>query len=111
MNEEQVRLVGETLSLALTGCFMKGSPEDWSLLNNTAIQIKLPMPEIVIEDLKIFREKLNNSPLGLDFNELLSLYINNLVFLGLRETISKLEGNPDKLSKLRSELLAAAKGR
>ena len=91
MNKEQTTLVADTMLLALTHCFMKSPPREWEGKHESAIEVKLPMPDPVIKALSEFREQITDAPFEIDFNHMLSLFLGDMVFNGLAMYIQRLD--------------------
>lgn len=89
---EKILQTAVLLDNLLTRVFMHGSPGEWVAEKTTAIEVKIPVPADVIAALELTRSKFNDNKVKelVDFNELLSLYIADLVYIGLSHKVQKL---------------------
>lgn len=86
---ELAEMAGEIICGKFTRVFMQATPAEWQNESKTAIQVKMPMPEKVIDLLKEMRSAYNaGEGVGIDFNELLSMYLTHLIVLGIERRFS-----------------------
>ena len=94
--EKKIELAAMIIDQMLTKALMQAMPDKWRKTgekNASAIEVNIPMPEEAIKGLKACRETLSDDKLKslVDFNQLLSIYLSELIYRGLSAMVEELE--------------------
>ena len=99
-NEKNIELTAMIIDQMLTRSLMQALPDEWHKSgedDSPAINVAIPMPKKAIKALESCKETLSDDRLKdlINFNDILSVYLSELVFRGLSAKVEELEKGTD----------------